>query len=119
MPEDDAQQDCEGRNGDDERGLHGHPREMTVAQLASLAPPRHSAILLSMTPEQYEKALSDAQSFTRDANRLFKQACPNDEDRSTFQYHMLEAKRKGMTWVQGLRYVVEQRKIVGEESKWS
>lgn len=64
-----------------------------------------------MTPERYQEALKDAIAFTAEANRLSQLACPIDSDRPIFSTYMSDAKRKSMTWVEGLRYVIQQRSV--------
>ena len=52
-----------------------------------------------MTPE----------AFVKEANRLLALACPTPEAEPFFNRHMAVAKGLRMTWVEGLRYVIEQR----------
>jgi hypothetical protein len=43
---------------------------------------------------------------------LFREALPDPADRSLFDRLMFQARAKGMNWIQGLEYVVEQRRTV-------
>jgi hypothetical protein len=49
-------------------------------------------------------------NLTARANRLLKEACPSNDDREYFSQCMALAKAQGMTWIEGLAYVIECRR---------
>lgn len=64
-----------------------------------------------MGPNHYT-AVQDAIALSNYVIRLFKEALPDPTDRSLFDRLMYQAKGKGLSWIQGLEYVVEQRRLI-------
>lgn len=66
-----------------------------------------------MGPTGYYSPVQDVVALSNHVIRLFKEALPDPSDRSLFDRLMYQAKAKGLSWVQGLEYVAEQRRVVG------
>jgi hypothetical protein len=49
-------------------------------------------------------------NFTACANELLRAACHSKEDTQFFNRSMAQAKAMGMSWVEGLEYVVQCRR---------
>jgi len=47
--------------------------------------------------------------FSQRAHMLLAAACPTKDDTAAFNRHMTAAKAQGMSWVEGLQYVIDQR----------
>ena len=62
------------------------------------------------TPSMPSISLLPPREFSARANELLQLACPIKEDTPFFNTHMAQAKSKGMTWVEGLEYVVACRR---------
>ncbi len=73
--------------------------------------PPASRYLAAMTPASV--AALSPQEFSAHARRLLSRALPDPNDLPVVNRLMAEAKGRGMTWVEGLEYVIEQRNAIG------
>lgn len=63
-----------------------------------------------MTRERYKTPDGEVSAEFSRVCQLFQEALPSPADRLLFDCLMNEASSLGLNWVDGLRYVVEQRK---------
>lgn len=50
------------------------------------------------------------EEFTAQAHRLLEAACPTKEDTPFFNHCMALARAQGMSWMEGLEYVIQCRR---------
>jgi hypothetical protein len=60
-------------------------------------------------PAMPDMSILPPAEFTRKAHDLYAQAVATQDDYSLFVRLMSEAKGQGMTWVQGLQFVIDRR----------
>ncbi|MGI4831544.1 MAG: hypothetical protein ACRYFU_25675 [Janthinobacterium lividum] len=53
-----------------------------------------------------------AQTLGTRANDLFQQACPSKQDEAFFNRQMQRALSLGMTWLEGLQFVIVERRAL-------
>jgi hypothetical protein len=70
-----------------------------------------SSTVVRMRREQYKTPDEDVVAEFERVCRLFRLALGEPSDRVLFDALMAEANERGLNWVQGLEYVIEQRGI--------
>ncbi len=53
------------------------------------------------------------EELTEKQRRLYEEACPAPEDTPFFNHCMTLAKAQGMSWTEGLEFVVQCRRMAG------
>ena len=64
------------------------------------------------TRERYKTPDEDVATEFGHLLHLFERAVPRSSDRAVFARLMNEASAKGLSWVEGLKYVTERRKAL-------
>lgn len=68
---------------------------------------------MTALPAMYAKLTNETISEFERTRDLLDLACPTKEDAPFFNHCMGLAKEMGMGWEEGLRYTIEQRRMVG------
>lgn len=79
----------------------------------------HGFTVFRMRREQYKTPDEDVVAEFERVCQLFRLALGEPSDRVLFDALMAEASERGLNWVQGLEYVIEQRGIGVETSRIS
>ncbi len=57
-----------------------------------------------------ETAVLTPEDFSRKLTELLAQACPNSEHKDFFDRNMAAASALGLSWIEGLQFVIQKRR---------